>query len=117
MQAMNTAEIETERHHARKGENERSPELQKSSREKEEATATEKRFLKVLHWMRCPKCGQALVTERHSAVDIDVCPDCQEVCLNPAALEAIAAPENEFLRSCLRKLRRPNLLQSKERRL
>ncbi len=80
--------------------------FQKLQQGQQEATPTEKRFVKALHWMRCPKCGQALTTERHSGVDIDVCPDCGESCLEPAALEAIVAPENEFLRSCLRHLHR-----------
>lgn len=99
---MNTIKVEAEHQDSQKQEQD----PQKLSQAQREATPTEKRFLKALHWRRCPKCGQALITERHNAVDIDMCPDCREVCLEPAALEAIVAPENEFLRSCLRKLHR-----------
>ena len=76
--------------------------LVRRAREQQEATPTEKRFLKALHWMRCPKCGHALATERHGAVNVDHCPGCRGVWLDATALEAIVASDNEFLRSCLR---------------
>src|SRR5262245_83338 len=75
--------------------------MEKLHRHQEEPTPTEKRFLKALHWMRCPKCGHALATERHGPVDVDYCPDCRGVWLDTAALESIVAPDNIFLRSCL----------------
>jgi uncharacterized protein with PIN domain len=37
----------------------------------------EQRRLKELHWMRCPKCGQKLVTENHGPVEIGLCPNCR----------------------------------------
>lgn len=76
--------------------------VQKLQREREEATPTEKRFLKALHWMRCPKCGHALTTERHGFVAVEFCPECHGVWLDTTALEAILAPDGDFLRSCLR---------------
>ena len=101
---MNTFKIETRRQDIAKGEP--NPQAPNPGQEHQEPTPAEKRFMKALHWMRCPKCGEALQTERHSALEIDVCPDCRTVCLGPTALEAIVAPENDFLRSCLRNLRR-----------
>ena len=78
--------------------------IQNLQQGQQEATSTEKRFLKALHWMRCPKCGHELTAERHSAVEIAVCPRCRGVWLDHTALEAVAAVENDFLRSCLRNL-------------
>ena len=80
--------------------------MQKLQQDQQEATPAENRFLKALHWMRCPKCGHELTAERHSSVEIDVCPECRGIWLDPAALEAVAAVENDFLRSCLRNLLR-----------
>lgn len=75
-------------------------------REQQEATPTEKRFLKALHWMRCPKCGLALTTERHGSVDIDYCPGCHGVWLDSTSFESIVSRGNDFLRSCLRNFHR-----------
>jgi ribosomal protein L37AE/L43A len=80
--------------------------IPRRERARQEANPTEKRFLKALHWMRCPKCGHELTAERHSSVEIEVCPECRGIWLDPAALEAVAADENDFLRSCLRNLLR-----------
>ena len=79
---------------------------QKLQQEPPEATPTEKRFLKALHWMRCPKCGHALRTERHGSLDIGFCASCRGVWLDATALETLVAPENDFVRSCLRNLHR-----------
>ncbi len=87
-------------------EHEANFQMQKLHQEQQQPNPTEKRFLKALHWMRCPKCGHALATERHGSVDLDYCPLCRGVWLDLAALEAVVAPENDFLRSCLRNLRR-----------
>jgi hypothetical protein len=63
--------------------------LEKVHRQQQEATPMERRFLKALHWMRCPKCGHALATERHGSVDVDFCPDCRGVWIEITTLEAI----------------------------
>ena len=76
--------------------------MEQLRQEQTEATQTEKRFLKRLHWMRCPKCGMQLTCERHGAVEIDVCQACRGVWLDATQLEAILAAESEFLRSRLR---------------
>ena len=70
-----------------------------------EATEMEKYFLKRLHWMRCPKCGTELASERQGTFEIDVCQGCQGVWLDARELEAVVAPVNDFLRSALRSLR------------
>ena len=76
--------------------------MQKLQEKQQEATPAENRFLKALHWMRCPKCGHELKTEYYGTVEIDVCRSCRGAWLDSLALEAIVAAENDFLRSCLR---------------
>jgi hypothetical protein len=73
--------------------------------EQQAATETEKRRLKKLHWMHCPKCGQELVTENFGFVEIDLCPSCRGLWLDANELETIVASESGFLRSCLKILR------------
>ena len=78
--------------------------MQQIQQKQQEATQMERRFLKRLHWMRCPKCGMELTCERHGTVEIDVCQACRGVWLDARELEAIVATESGFLRSCLRAL-------------
>jgi len=87
-------------------EHEMNVRMQKLRRKQAEATQTEKRFLKRLHWIRCPKCGMELTCERHGPVEIDLCPSCRGIWLDCTELETIVAAESGFLRSCLRTLRR-----------
>lgn len=68
-------------------------------------TAEERRRLKELHHMHCPKCGQKLVTERYGEnTDVDVCPGCRGLWLDAGELEGILAsakksgPLRAFLR-------------------
>jgi hypothetical protein len=75
------------------------------TKEQPEATPTEKRFLKALHWMHCPKCGHQLTTERRDPVEIEVCPGCGGIWLDATDLETILAAEPGFLRSCFQSLR------------
>lgn len=81
--------------------------VHKLQHEQQEATPTENRFLKALHWMRCPECGHELASQRHGSIEIDICQSCGGVWLDSIALQAIVAVENEFLRSCLSHLGKP----------
>ena len=87
------------------GKHETNFRMQKLHEKQQEATLTENRFLKALHWMRCPKCGHELKTEYHGPVGIDVCRSCGGAWLDSLVLEAVLAAENDLLRSCLRNLR------------
>ncbi len=80
--------------------------LQKLEAEQQAAAEAEKRRLKELHWMHCPKCGQALTTEHYGPVEIDLCPSCRGLWLDENELETIVANESSLLRSCLKILRR-----------
>lgn len=55
----------------------------------------EKRQLRELHWMRCPKCGQRLMTESFGRVEIDVCANCKGLWLDANELDAIMAEHHE----------------------
>jgi acetyl-CoA carboxylase beta subunit len=80
--------------------------LEKLESEQQAAAEAEKRRLQELHWMHCPKCGQTLLTQSRSNVEIDVCPSCRGVWLDADELETIVASEGSLLRSALRSFRR-----------
>ena len=64
--------------------------LEKARKEQEATAAAEKKRLKDLHWMRCPKCGQNLLAEKYGGeVEIDVCPGCRGLWLDANELETI----------------------------
>lgn len=66
------------------------------------ASEAEKRRLKELHWMHCPKCGAQLSAEQCGPVEIDVCPSCQGVWLDATELASIVASASHggLFRSC-----------------
>ena len=81
--------------------------LQKLEAEQRAIAEAEKRRLKKLHWMHCPKCGHALAIATYGAVEIDVCPSCRGLWLDANELEAIVESEGPrgLFRSCLKILR------------
>lgn len=81
--------------------------LQRLQHEQQHATHMERRFLKVLHWMHCPKCGHELASEREGPVVIDVCPSCGGIWLDANDLKAIVTTDSSCLLSLLRFLREP----------
>ena len=95
---------EIEDHHVREQESHRR--LLKLEAEQQAAATADKKQLKELHWMHCPKCGQKLATEHYGAVEIDLCPSCRGIWLDANELESIVANEGGILRSCLKILRR-----------
>lgn len=65
--------------------------LRKLAQEQEVVAAAEKRRLKELHWMHCPKCGQKLAVEKYGRVEIDVCAHCKGLWLDANELDEIMA--------------------------
>ncbi len=52
--------------------------------------AEEKKRLKDLHQMRCPKCGMQLITINYKDIEVDKCSECQGVWLDAGELEAVS---------------------------
>lgn len=49
--------------------------------------------LKELHHLRCGKCGQLMTTTHYKGVEIEVCPACGAVLLDPGELQQLAGEE------------------------
>ncbi|MDP2167014.1 MAG: zf-TFIIB domain-containing protein [Thermodesulfovibrionales bacterium] len=52
--------------------------------------AEEKKKLKALHLMRCPKCGMELIEIDYKSVKVDKCSECAGIWLDAGELEAVA---------------------------
>ncbi len=50
----------------------------------------EKRKLKKLHYMRCPKCGMHLIEIDYKRIAVDKCSSCEGVWLDAGELEAVS---------------------------
>ena len=57
----------------------------------------EKKRLKELHYMQCPKCGMKLIEIDYKGVKVDECSECSGVWLDAGELESIAHMEKSVL--------------------
>jgi len=57
----------------------------------QELQAKQRREIKALHFMKCPKCGMDLHTLKKGTVELDSCFNCQGVWLDAGELEALLA--------------------------
>lgn len=78
--------------------------LEKAAEEQHAMAAEEKRRLKALHHMHCPKCGHKLHLEKYGDVEVDVCASCKGLWLDANELETIIAsaranPFRSFLKT------------------
>ncbi|TAN39448.1 MAG: hypothetical protein EPN25_11275 [Nitrospirae bacterium] len=55
--------------------------------------AEEKKKLRDLHNMRCPKCGMELIEIDYKAIKVDKCSECDGIWLDAGELEAVAKLE------------------------
>jgi formylmethanofuran dehydrogenase subunit E len=62
---------------------------------KQEKTATEEATLRQQALMRCPKCGEKLVSLQHHEISVEECPACRGMWLDRGELEVLAQRENE----------------------
>ena len=62
----------------------------------------EKKKLKDLHYMRCPKCGSELVEITYKQVAIDKCPACNGLWLDCGELEQVVTDQDRFLGGMLK---------------
>jgi len=57
----------------------------------------EKKRLKELHYMRCPKCGMELIEIDYKDIKVDKCSECDGIWLDAGELEAVAALEKSVV--------------------
>ncbi|MDA8214295.1 MAG: zf-TFIIB domain-containing protein [Nitrospiraceae bacterium] len=57
----------------------------------------EKKRLKDLHFMCCPKCGMELIEIDYKGIKIDKCSECEGIWLDAGELEAVAKLEKTGL--------------------
>jgi len=57
----------------------------------------EKKELKDLHYMRCPKCGMELIEINYKGIMIDECSKCEGVWLDAGELESVSKMEKTRL--------------------
>lgn len=58
-----------------------------------EAAEAAKEALKALHHLHCGKCGNKMNTEIYKGVEIEVCPACGAVLLDPGELQELAGAD------------------------
>lgn len=72
--------------------------LRKLEHEKhEKMQAGEKKKLKDLHYMRCPKCGMELIEIDYKKIKVDKCSECEGIWLDAGELNAVAEMEKSSL--------------------
>jgi hypothetical protein len=59
--------------------------------------ADEKKRLKELHYMRCPKCGMELIEVEYKSLKIDKCSECEGVWLDSGELDSVSKLEKQGL--------------------
>lgn len=70
----------------------------KIEREKRQSLATEeKKRLRELHYMKCPKCGMDLIEVDYKRVRMDKCPGCEGVWLDVGELDAVAKMDKSMI--------------------
>jgi len=72
-------------------EAQKTAQLAKEIAKKEAEEAAE--ALKELHHLHCGKCGTKMDTETFKGVEIEVCPNCGAVLLDPGELEELAGED------------------------
>ena len=81
--------------------------LEREKREKERAAQeadAERKRLKDLHFMRCPKCGHEMREEELDGVKVDRCSFCEGLYFDAGELEQVAMKRIEERKSFFRKL-------------
>ncbi|MEE2827796.1 MAG: zf-TFIIB domain-containing protein [Myxococcota bacterium] len=53
--------------------------------------------VKALHYLHCGKCGQEMITTHFKGVEIEVCPACGAVLLDPGELQQLAGEDRSRL--------------------
>jgi len=72
--------------------------------QEERLRGDERRRLKDLHWMRCPKCGMELLEIEHLGHKVDQCSACRGLWLDAGELESLTTAEEGGFLGNLRKV-------------
>ena len=59
--------------------------------------AEEKKRLKELHFMKCPKCGMELIEIDYRSIKVDKCSECEGIWLDAGELETVSRLEKPGL--------------------
>jgi hypothetical protein len=81
--------------------------LARAKREKERAdneSAAERKKLRDLHYMKCPKCGHDMKEEDQQTIKIDRCTHCEGVFFDAGELEQLFTKKSEERRGLFRRL-------------
>jgi hypothetical protein len=65
---------------------------------------SERKRLRELHWMKCPKCGHELREEVLEGISIDRCTFCEGLWLDASELEQLFLRKTDSSKSLLRKI-------------
>ncbi len=57
----------------------------------------EKKKLKKIHFMKCPKCGMELIALDYKGIEVDKCSECEGIWLDAGELEAVSSLEKSGL--------------------
>ncbi|WP_041453761.1 zf-TFIIB domain-containing protein [Anaeromyxobacter dehalogenans] len=68
---------------------------------KKETEESERKRLKDLHFMHCPKCGMQMQEVKLRGVDVDVCFSCSGIFLDRGELEHLEKPESRGVMSAI----------------
>jgi len=79
--------------------------LAEQARQAQALAEEEKRRLRELHFMHCPKCGTPLQEEATEGVTVDICPGCRGIWLDDGELERLTQARSGVLASLRRLLR------------
>ena len=68
---------------------------------KRQLAADERKRLKELHHMHCPKCGMPMQTVRHGVLTVDTCFSCGGIFLDKGEIDVIAAPHQKGIMAAI----------------
>ena len=66
----------------------------------------EKKRLKELHFMKCPKCGMEPIALDYKGIEVDKCSECEGIWLDAGELEAVSRLEKSGIDKLLGVFRR-----------
>ena len=66
-----------------------------------EVAAEDRKRLRDLHHMHCPKCGMKMHEVRFRNLDVDVCFDCNGIFLDKGEIDVIAAPQQKGIMAAI----------------